>query len=233
LTYLHASLEQIRHQFTHCAVLFLPQLLESVLLNDNAILEYNNFICQLQRFGTMRNQQQRSTRTSSTRLDCICHCRFALMIQRRRRFVQDQDARIRQQGPRNTQSLTLSSRQLTSYDVSLFEEKRPPRPRSRRSEFQLPCPVREQILLQDTGVSQLLAAVRSLNVAERHRQHSVASQNADGAHKMFEWVSGKMKKMVGRKVSYTKKEQRLWTHARVLALERVKDQKATAAVKSQ
>ena len=117
------------------------------------------------------------------------------MIQRQRRFVQDQDARIRQQGPRNTQSLTLSSRQLTSYDISLFEETRPPR-RS-RSEFQLPRPVREQILLQDTGVSQLLAAVRSLNVAKRHRQHSVASQNADGAHMTFEWVSGKNEENCG------------------------------------
>ena len=153
------------------------------------------------------------------------------MIQRRRRFVQDQDARIRQQGPRNTHSLMLSSRQLTSYDISLFEETRPPR-RS-RSEFQLPRPVREQILLQDTGVSQSLAAVRSINVAKRHRQHSVASQNADGAHMTFEWVSGKKEKMVGRKVSYAKEEQRLWTQARVLALERVKDQEATAAVNSQ
>jgi hypothetical protein len=155
------------------------------------------------------------------------------MIQRRRRFVQDQDARIsRQQGPRNTQSLTLSSRQLTSYDdVSLFEETSSPR--RFRSEFQLPRPVREQILLQDTGVSQLLAAVRSINVAKRHRQLSVASQNVDGAHMTFEWVSGKMKKMVGRKVSYEKEEQRLWTQARELALERVKDQETTATVNNQ
>ena len=121
----------------------------------------------------------------------------------------------------------------TGYDVSLFEETRPPR-RS-RSEFQLPRPVREQILLQDTGVSrqELVAAVRSINVAKRQRQHSVASQDADGAHMAFEWVSGKMKKMVGRKVSYAKEEQRLWTQARVLALERVKDQEAAAAVNSQ
>lgn len=115
----------------------------------------------------------------------------------------------------------------TGYDVSLFEETRPPR--RTRSEFQLPRPVRER-LLQDTGISkqELVAAVRAINVAKRQRQHSVATQDTDGAAMAIEWMSGKVKKIVGRKPSYAKEEQRLWTQARVMALERIKAQEAAA-----
>jgi hypothetical protein len=115
----------------------------------------------------------------------------------------------------------------TGYDVSLFEETRPPR--RTRAEFQLPRPVRER-LLQETGVSrqELVAAVRAINVAKRQRQHSIATQETEGAALAIEWMSGKVKKIVGRKPSYAKEEERLWTQARVLALERIKAQEAAA-----
>jgi hypothetical protein len=99
-----------------------------------------------------------------------------------------------------------------SYDLITFEDCRPPR-RS-RSEFQLPRNIREQ-LLQDHGVSksEISSAIRSINVAKRQRQASYAGQEAEAAHLAMEWLSGKVKKIVGKRLSYKKEEQKLWEEA--------------------
>lgn len=108
--------------------------------------------------------------------------------------------------------LGWSFRDHPAYDLITFEENRPPR--RTRAEFQLPRNIREKIL-EELGVSrhEVVAAIRSINVARRQRQASLAGQEVEGAHLAMEWVSGKMKKIIGKKAAYAKEEQKLWIEA--------------------
>jgi hypothetical protein len=106
-----------------------------------------------------------------------------------------------------------------AYDLIAFEENRPPR--RTRAEFQLPRNIREKIL-EEQGISrqEMVAAIRSINVARRQRQATLAGQEVEGAHLAMEWVSGKMKKMIGKKTTYAKEEQKLWVAAQKHAAEK-------------
>jgi hypothetical protein len=115
--------------------------------------------------------------------------------------------------------LGWSFRDHPAYDLIDFEENRPPR--RTRAEFQLPRNIREKIL-EELGVSrhEVVAAIRSINVARRQRQASLAGQEVEGAYLAMEWVSGKMKKMIGKKAAYAKEEQKLWIAAQNYVVEK-------------
>lgn len=114
---------------------------------------------------------------------------------------------------------------LPAYDLIAFEENRPPA-RS-RSELQIPRSIRESIL-QEQGVtrSEIVASVRLINIAKRQRQASLAAQEIEHVVVAREWVTRKVKKMVGKRTTYVKEEEQLWIQAEELARERA--ERATA-----
>ena len=58
----------------------------------------------------MRNDERRAP--LAERLEAVLNQRFAFAVEARGRFVEDQDARVRENGAGNRDALTLAARQL-------------------------------------------------------------------------------------------------------------------------
>src|SRR5207253_10328517 len=85
------------------------QLLVRAALDDLAVLEHENLVRALNRRQPVGDDERRAS--LSQRLQAVLDHRLALAVEARRRFVEDEDARVGENRARDRHALALAARQ--------------------------------------------------------------------------------------------------------------------------